>query len=106
MFRHARDPAYTEDLPLAARWLSRRETTMETTYHYRGMLDNLRPSQVVFDPYTNRRQVADVVFYMGCIRAMAVLEPYLPDRVLRQFGMVQLVPGPSSFPLQGSHPVP
>lgn len=44
MFRHARDPAYTEDLPLAACWLSRRETTMETTYHYRGMLDDLRPT--------------------------------------------------------------
>ncbi|KAG5530723.1 hypothetical protein RHGRI_020484 [Rhododendron griersonianum] len=62
---------------------------METTYHYRGMLDDLRPSQVIFDPYTGcRRVVADVVFYTGCIRAMAVLEPYLPDRVLRQFGMV------------------
>ncbi|KAG5549659.1 hypothetical protein RHGRI_014833 [Rhododendron griersonianum] len=97
------DPAYTEDLPLAARWLSRRETTMETTYHYRGMLDNLRPSQVIFDQYTGRRQVvADVVFYTGCIRAMAVLELYLPDRVLRQFGMVQLDPGPPLVPLRGS----
>ncbi|KAG5516773.1 hypothetical protein RHGRI_037499 [Rhododendron griersonianum] len=58
-------------------------------------VDDLRPSQVIFDPYTDRRQVvADVVFYTGCIRAMAVLEPYLPDRVLRQFNMVQLVPGP------------
>ncbi|KAI8551551.1 hypothetical protein RHMOL_Rhmol06G0195600 [Rhododendron molle] len=103
MFRHARDPAYTDDLPLATRWLSRRETTMETTYHYRGMLDDLRPSQVIFEPYTDRRQVvADVVFYTGCIRAMAVLEPYLPDRVLRQFGMVQLVPGPPLVPLRGS----
>ncbi|XP_058184022.1 protein MAIN-LIKE 1-like [Rhododendron vialii] len=103
MFRHARDPAYTEDLPLAARWLSRWETTMETTYHYRGMLDDLRPSQVVFDPYTDRRQVvADVVFYTGCIRAVVVFEPYLPDRVLRQFGLVQLVPGPPLVPLRGS----
>ncbi|KAI8538183.1 hypothetical protein RHMOL_Rhmol09G0082500 [Rhododendron molle] len=50
MFRHVRDPTYTEDLPLAARWLSRRETTMETTYHYRGMLDDLRPSQLVPGP--------------------------------------------------------
>ncbi|KAI8551554.1 hypothetical protein RHMOL_Rhmol06G0195600 [Rhododendron molle] len=33
---------------------------------------------------------------------MAVLEPYLPDRVLRQFGMVQLVPGPPLVPLRGS----
>ncbi|KAI8541723.1 hypothetical protein RHMOL_Rhmol08G0084200 [Rhododendron molle] len=30
---------------------------------------------------------------------MAVLEPYLPDKVLRQFGMVQLVPGPPLVPL-------
>ncbi|KAI8558208.1 hypothetical protein RHMOL_Rhmol04G0072200 [Rhododendron molle] len=103
MFRHARDPSYTDDLPLATHWLSRRETIMETTYHYRGMLDDLRPSQVIFEPYTDRRQVvADVVFYTGCIHAMAVLEPYLPDRVLRQFGMVQLVPGPPLVPLRGS----
>ncbi|KAF7143626.1 hypothetical protein RHSIM_Rhsim05G0087700 [Rhododendron simsii] len=33
---------------------------------------------------------------------MSVLEPYLPDRVLRQFGMVQLVPGPPLVPLRGS----
>ncbi|KAI8564140.1 hypothetical protein RHMOL_Rhmol03G0158900 [Rhododendron molle] len=101
MFRHARDPACTDDLPLAARWLSRRETTMETIYHYHGMLDNLHPSQVVFQPYTDQRQVvADVVFYTGCIRAMAVLEPYLPDTVLRQFRMVQMVPGPPLVPLR------
>ncbi|KAF7143288.1 hypothetical protein RHSIM_Rhsim05G0108800 [Rhododendron simsii] len=65
-----------------------------------GKLDDVT---VVFDPYRNRRQVvADVVFYTGCIRAMSVLEPYLPDRVLRQFGMVQLVPGPPLVPLRGS----
>ncbi|KAF7152295.1 hypothetical protein RHSIM_Rhsim01G0121300 [Rhododendron simsii] len=33
---------------------------------------------------------------------MTVLEPHLPDRVLRQFGMVQLVSGPPLVPLQGS----
>ncbi|KAI8560677.1 hypothetical protein RHMOL_Rhmol04G0276000 [Rhododendron molle] len=58
--------------------------------------------QVIFEPYTDRRQVVADVFYTGCIRAMAVLEPYLPDRVLRQFGMVQLVPGPPLVPLRGS----
>ncbi|KAF7133279.1 hypothetical protein RHSIM_Rhsim09G0078700 [Rhododendron simsii] len=36
---------------------------------------------------------------------MTVLQPYLPDRVLRQFGMVQLVPGPPLVPLQGSRGV-
>ncbi|KAF7135063.1 hypothetical protein RHSIM_Rhsim08G0127400 [Rhododendron simsii] len=41
-------------------------------------------------------------FYTDCIRAMGVLEPYIPDRVLRQFGMVQLVPGRLLVPLRGS----
>ncbi|KAI8542695.1 hypothetical protein RHMOL_Rhmol08G0158800 [Rhododendron molle] len=88
MFRHARDPAYIEDLPLAARWLLHRETTMETTYHYHGMLDDLH-----------------LTSYTRCIRDMAVLEPYLPDRVLRQFGVVQLVPGPPLVPLRDSRGV-
>ncbi|KAG5565581.1 hypothetical protein RHGRI_001482 [Rhododendron griersonianum] len=59
--------------------------------------------EVVFDPYKERRQVvADITLYTGCICCMIVVEPYLPDRVLRQFGLVQLVPGPLLAPLRGT----
>ncbi|KAI8572219.1 hypothetical protein RHMOL_Rhmol01G0181200 [Rhododendron molle] len=59
--------------------------------------------QVVFDPYrVFRPVVADIVFYIGCICCMTVVEPYLPDRVLRQFGLVQFVPGPPLAQLRGS----
>lgn len=47
----------------------------------------------MFDPYASRRPTFDqIVFYTGPIRAMFVVEPYLPDRVLRQFGLVQVIP--------------
>ncbi|KAG5557551.1 hypothetical protein RHGRI_007704 [Rhododendron griersonianum] len=59
--------------------------------------------QVVFDPYRECRPVvADIAFYTGCICCMTVVEPYLPNRVLRQFGLVQFIPGPPLAPLRGS----
>ncbi|KAF7143368.1 hypothetical protein RHSIM_Rhsim05G0112400 [Rhododendron simsii] len=64
---------------------------------------HIEASVVVFDPYRERRQVvADIALYTGCICCMIVVEPYLPDRVLRQFGLVQLVPGPPLAPLRGT----
>ncbi|KAJ6828357.1 putative serine/threonine-protein phosphatase 7 long form-like protein [Iris pallida] len=38
----------------------------------------------------------NVTFYHGCIRAFDCVEPYHPDRVLRQFGLLQKIP---DFPL-------
>ncbi|KAG5528943.1 hypothetical protein RHGRI_029562 [Rhododendron griersonianum] len=95
MFRHAMNPNYTEDLPRAARWHSRREAKSATTVRYREMLDDVQATQC-------RAVVADIVFYTGCICCMTVEEPYLPDRVLRQFGLVQFVPGPPLALLRGS----
>ncbi|KAI8522864.1 hypothetical protein RHMOL_Rhmol13G0030100 [Rhododendron molle] len=94
---------YTEELPRAARWQSRREAKSATTVRYREMLDDVQASQVVFDPYRERRQVvADIALYTGCICCMIVVKPYLPDRVLRQFDLMQLVPGPPLAPLRGT----
>ncbi|KAH7834245.1 hypothetical protein Vadar_014106 [Vaccinium darrowii] len=49
--------------------------------------------EVIFDPYKARRgNVRPIAFYTGSIRGMSVVESYLPDRVLRQFGLVQIIP--------------
>lgn len=46
-----------------------------------------------FDPYkTRRRVVPDITFYTGPIRYMDMVEPYLPDRMLRQFGLQHVKP--------------
>ncbi|KAG5555585.1 hypothetical protein RHGRI_006285 [Rhododendron griersonianum] len=59
--------------------------------------------RVIFDPYKNRRQnVSDIAFYTGPIRAMSYVEPYLPDRVLRQFGLLQRIPADPIAPQRAS----
>ncbi|KAI8559227.1 hypothetical protein RHMOL_Rhmol04G0156800 [Rhododendron molle] len=59
--------------------------------------------QVIFDPYKDRRQnVSEIAFYTGPIRAMSYVEPYLPDRVLRQFGLLQRIPADPIAPLRAS----
>ncbi|KAH7861868.1 hypothetical protein Vadar_031931 [Vaccinium darrowii] len=100
--RNGIDPNYTDDLPRARRWLSRREVTTDSTLRYRQLLDNMQPDQVMFDPYKNERDVLlDIAFYTGCIHCLSVVEPYMPDSVLRQLGLVQSVSGPPIAPERG-----
>ncbi|KAH6772489.1 hypothetical protein C2S51_010893 [Perilla frutescens var. frutescens] len=52
---------------------------------------------VVWDPYVRLQDGGErpkMTFYEGCITACDIVEPYLPDRVLRQFGRVQTIPHP------------
>ncbi|KAI8546834.1 hypothetical protein RHMOL_Rhmol07G0150000 [Rhododendron molle] len=65
-----------------------------------------------FNPYnTRKRVVPDIAFYTGPIHYMDVVEQYLPDRMLRQFGLQQDLVGvfrcsPEYLPLfrSVSHP--
>ena len=41
-------------------------------------------------------------FFCGCLRALDVIEPYHPQRVLRQFGYVQTIPPAPLAPLRAS----
>ncbi|KAI8551093.1 hypothetical protein RHMOL_Rhmol06G0158100 [Rhododendron molle] len=81
---------YTENLPLAQCGRLRRETVNSENY-YQELLDNLHANEANFDPYkTRKRVVPDIAFYTGPIHYMDMVEPYLPDRMLRQFGLQQV----------------
>ena len=54
------------------------------------------------DPYIGIREnhpFAIVAYYTGLLKCMDIVEPYHPDRFLRQFGRVQNIPPPPLAPL-------
>ncbi|KAK9998528.1 hypothetical protein SO802_018131 [Lithocarpus litseifolius] len=89
--------------PLAIRWKGAKITTEHATHvlcAYRMSLASLRPNQIVWEPYRN---------YLGSLSAYCttgqhiwrsimplihfwVVEGHHPERVLRQFGMMQGIP--------------
>lgn len=51
--------------------------------------------QVTWEPYTSRRQAHpfhEITYFTGMLKCFDVVEPYCPERVLRQFGSVQTIP--------------
>ena len=59
----------------------------------------LHSLQVVWVPY-GPEPASDVprTVFTGWLRYRDVIEPYMPDRVLRQFGYVQTIPMPINRP--------
>ncbi|XP_028051339.1 protein MAIN-LIKE 1-like [Camellia sinensis] len=58
-------------------------------------LDKLAFDEVTWDPYRDCRKhhpCHEITFYSGCLKCLDVVEPYHPERVLRQFGRVQAIP--------------
>ncbi|KAK9088188.1 hypothetical protein Scep_027270 [Stephania cephalantha] len=85
--------------PRVCRWIQKHETVtnVDMLGSIRRTLDRLRPSEVTWDPYVNFREngvVHAMAFYSGTIKYMDVVEPYHPERILRQFGHVQSIPDP------------
>ncbi|KAK3169157.1 hypothetical protein Dsin_000061 [Dipteronia sinensis] len=56
----------------------------------REKLDWLSANEVEWNPYTH--EFHEVTFYTGCIKCLDKIEPYHPERVLRQFDLVQTIP--------------
>ncbi|KAK9089142.1 hypothetical protein Scep_028224 [Stephania cephalantha] len=88
-----------------SRWIQKHETVanVDKLWAIRRTLDRLRPSEVTCDPYVNLREngvVQAMAFYSGKIKYMDVVEPYHPERILRQFGHVQSIPDPPYRPLE------
>ncbi|KAK9105549.1 hypothetical protein Scep_022393 [Stephania cephalantha] len=91
--------------PRVCRWIQKHETVMniDKVGSIRRTLDRLRPSEVTWDPYVNYRDngvVHAMAVYNGTLNYMDVVEPYHPERILRQFGHVQSIPDPPYRPLE------
>ena len=58
------------------------------------MLNVFATLQVIWDPHSSFRTAPrqEVTFFVGCLAAADVIEPYMPDRALRQVGHVQSIP--------------
>ena len=87
------DMSYTESRPRALRW--RPHVIPDSLQSVRERLDRLQISEVCWEPYEDHRAehpFPDIAWYSGCIKCGQVVEPYHPERVLRQFGYIQTIP--------------
>ncbi|RWR73217.1 serine/threonine-protein phosphatase 7 long form isoform X1 [Cinnamomum micranthum f. kanehirae] len=89
-------------------WIPERETGGDASFlHVRQeILYRLRPQEVVWDSYYHHRgdrPFHEVKFYTGCLKCIDVVEPYHPDRVLRQFGRIQMIPSASLATVRAFH---
>ncbi|XP_012827725.1 PREDICTED: uncharacterized protein LOC105949006 [Erythranthe guttata] len=82
---------YLEFQPRCKRWNA--PPKAGTLEHIRGLLDNMTADDVEWLPYG--RDIHESIprtLYHGTIQYMWVVEPYMPDRCVRQFGWVQDIP--------------
>ncbi|XP_028096033.1 protein MAIN-LIKE 2-like [Camellia sinensis] len=89
-FRPRQNMQYTVQLPHVHRWTPRREagSTISHLQALREELDRLAFDEVTWEPYRHCRQhhpCHEITFYTGCLKCLDVVEPYHPERVLRQF---------------------
>ncbi|KAL2930407.1 Protein MAIN-LIKE 1 [Bienertia sinuspersici] len=102
MFRPSLNSNFIPDShPRAMRWDIHTSTPKLTSSlkDHRRILDDIKAEEVIWLPYGSN--VADnfpLSLYHGCIRYSSTIEPYMPDRVLRQFGYVQTPPIPPIKP--------
>ncbi|KAH0783772.1 hypothetical protein KY290_003370 [Solanum tuberosum] len=99
--------------PHAARWFAHFSWT-DTTKHvlrvFRDALDSMTEDQFIWEPYSSDiieslpeycRFGRDIWRARVPIFCWDVVEVHLPDRVMRQFGLVQAIPSP--FPFDATH---
>lgn len=84
---------YSEDMLRSIRWIPQRGN--RELHEKRCALDDLTTGMVTWTPYTRHRpsrEFAQASLYTGFIRHSGMVQPHLPERVLRQFGWIEDVP--------------
>ncbi|GAU22781.1 hypothetical protein TSUD_142200 [Trifolium subterraneum] len=88
------DNNYTPEDPVAAKFVPLKGPKFP--YEHRTTLDRMEVDEVTFCPYEDHRETRpfeDISWYTGWIMCgSAMICPYLPERVLRQYGHVQSIP--------------
>ncbi|KAI7981430.1 hypothetical protein LOK49_Contig43G00002, partial [Camellia lanceoleosa] len=60
---------------------------------------------IEWDPYRlcrTHHPLHEVAYYTGCLKCFDIVEPYHPNRVLRQFGRVQTIPPAPLSPVRAT----
>ncbi|KMT08947.1 hypothetical protein BVRB_6g136610 [Beta vulgaris subsp. vulgaris] len=96
MFRPMTNSNYLPgEHPRAMKWDAQtpKPKLCSTLQQHRWRLDDMTAQEVIWVPYViNVVHNLPLSLYHGCIRYASIIEPYMPDRVLRQFGYVQTRP--------------
>ncbi|CAI9094989.1 OLC1v1030838C1 [Oldenlandia corymbosa var. corymbosa] len=100
-FRPVRgSPFEAPDRPQAEWWnVPNLDNSPDRLMHLRNHIDKLTPYQVEWLPYGPDPVSDDPrTIYSGWIQYRDIIEPYLPSRVLRQIGYIQVIPPPIPHP--------
>ncbi|CAO2836089.1 unnamed protein product [Amaranthus hypochondriacus] len=108
-------PTPNQDLPYGSRWSFARRTRTHTGSgigFYRDQLDLLRADQFRWDPYPAEAYTAlpqhsgiQTGVWRACVPLICfdIVEVHLPERVMCQFGMVQVIPPPCNTEVELHH---
>ncbi|XP_074326285.1 serine/threonine-protein phosphatase 7 long form homolog [Apium graveolens] len=95
--------------PYGLRWcasLSFIDSGSHALAHFRLSLDVLVDSHFTWKPYSDEilaalpdscREGSSIWHYQGPLICFYIVEPHLPERCLRQFGMIQAIPSPCTY---------
>ncbi|KAK9681916.1 hypothetical protein RND81_10G036600 [Saponaria officinalis] len=86
---------YVKDRPLVQAWshVPQFKGDRALLEQHRKRLDGLRAEHMAWTPYGFRPdRECRTTLYFGLIRFLDIVEPYQPDRCLRQFGYCQTIP--------------
>ncbi|XP_028105765.1 protein MAIN-LIKE 1-like, partial [Camellia sinensis] len=104
--------SYSDEQPCVCRRSSRRDRgfTEDHLQTLREQLDMLHANEIEWDPYClcrTHHPLHEVAYYTRCLKCFDIVEPYHPNRVLRQFGRVITIPPEPLSPvraIRGSKP--